>query len=116
MGLGDVMKATDRQHKHGVDVYLLKLKDGCEDGDGGQNADLCHLAKLALVISTDIPLDVLLKGGPPKPVEECAVDGVEALMSQMVVSVVNQGKMRGRRDVKLMPALVLTTPESSICK
>jgi len=58
VGLSDVSKATDRRHEHGVNVYLLK--EGRRDGDGGWNPDFCCLAKLALVASADVPLDVLL--------------------------------------------------------
>src|SRR6266850_4801540 len=87
--LSDVSKAADRRHEHGVNIYLPK--DGRGDGDGGRNPDLHHLAKLALVASADVPLDVLLKGRPPKPVEERVVGGVETLVTKMIMSITNEG-------------------------
>ena len=87
--MSDVSKAADRRHEHGVNIYLLK--DGRGDGDGGRNPDLRRLAKLALVASADVPLDVLLEGRPPKPVEERAAGGVETLVTKMIVSIANEG-------------------------
>jgi len=66
MSLGNVMKATSRRHEHSVDMYLAK-KWG-RDGDGGWYADLGSLAELALMAGTDVPLDIVLEGGPPKSI------------------------------------------------
>lgn len=66
--------------------------------------------KLALVANTDIPLDILLEGGPLKPVEGCAASRIKILVSDVIVGVA----MKRRGSVKLMPALVLATPESPV--
>ena len=67
-GLGDVTEAAGRGHKHGVDIEFVEKWGG--DCDGGWNADLGGLAKLALMASGDVPFDVLLKGGPPEVVKD----------------------------------------------
>jgi len=38
------------------------------------------LADLAFVASLDVPLDVRLKQGPPKAVEECVACGIKTLV------------------------------------
>ena len=78
-GLGDVTEAAGRGHKRGVDVELAEKWGG--DCDGGRNADLGGLAKLALMAGGDVPFDVLLEGGPPEAVEDGASSRVEALVA-----------------------------------
>jgi len=78
-GLGDVMEATGRRHKRGVDIEFAEEWGG--DCDGRWNADFGGLAKLALMAGGDIPFDILLKGGPPEVVEDGASSQVEALVA-----------------------------------
>ena len=78
-GLGDVTEAASGRHKGGVNVEFAKEWGG--DCDGGRNADLGGLAKLALMAGGDVPFDVLLEGGPPEAVEDGASSQVEALVA-----------------------------------
>jgi hypothetical protein len=112
--LGDVTKAANWWHEHGIDIYLLK--DGGRNGNDGWNANLHHLAELALVASADVPFDILLKGRPPKPVEECAACEVETFVTKAVISIVDEGEMKKGVGIKLVTALVLMMPKLAICK
>ena len=79
VGLGDVTEAAGRGHKHGVDVEFVEKRG--RDCNGGQNADLGGLAKLALMAGGDVPFDVLLEGGPPEAVKDDASSQEEALVA-----------------------------------
>jgi hypothetical protein len=66
VSLDDIVEIRDKQHKHSVDVDFAE--EGSWHINSGGNVDLGHLAKLALVASIDIPLDVLLNGGPSEAI------------------------------------------------
>jgi len=64
----------------------------------------------------DVPLDVMLEGGPPKSVKERAVHRKEAPVAKVIMSIMNEGNAEVGRNIKLMAALGLLVPESPICK
>ena len=78
MSLDDVSKATNGWHEHGVNVYFAK--EWHRSVDGGWDVNFCCLPELALVACFDIPFDILLKGWPPKSVQECVTGGVKAFV------------------------------------
>jgi len=47
----------------------------------------------------DEPLDVLLEGWPPKTIEESALRRVEALVAEVVMSIADEAKALGRRNI-----------------
>jgi hypothetical protein len=61
--LSDVTEAADVRHKHGINIYLVKERG--RNGNSRWNTDLGCLAELTLVAGADVPLDILLEGGPP---------------------------------------------------
>ena len=113
-GLSDISEATNVRHQHGVDIYLTEEVGG--DGDSRRDPDLGCLAELALVTSADVPLDILLKEGPPELVEECTAGGIKALMPEAVVSVADERKTEWKGDAELVTPLILTMPEPSFCE
>ena len=90
------MEARSEGHKHGVNIYLAK--EWCRRGDGGWDADLHSLAKLALVTSVDIPFYIAVERWPPKAVKESAACGVESLVAKTIMGIVDEGEAEGRHD------------------
>ena len=101
------------RHVHCVNVDFVEQRRRVVDG--GQESDFRGLADLALVAGLDEPLDVSLECGPPKAIEEDAACGIEALVAELIMSVTDEGVSHGGAGVKLVPAAVLSSPESPSC-
>ena len=76
--------------------------------------DFSGLMQLALVACVDEPLNVLLESGPPEAVKESAPCGVKPFVAEVVVGVMNEMKSLRRENIKLVPPVVLPSPESPI--
>src|SRR5258708_37501118 len=110
MSLDNVAETGGRWHEHRVDVGFAK--EGCREGNRGRDEDFSSLVKLALVASIDVPFDVLLESRPPESVEEGVLCGIEAFVSEVVVCFMDEVKMLGGGDVKLMSSMTLPSPKS----
>ena len=102
------------RHQHGVDIYFME--EGGGGGDSRRDPDLGCLVELALVTSADVPLDILLKEGPPESVEECMAGGIKAFMPKVVMSVADERKTEWKGDAELVMPLILMMPELSFCE
>ena len=65
-----------------------------------------------MMTGLDEPLDIGFECGPPEAVEEGTACGVKALVAEFVMSVAYEGKSNGGAGIKLVPATVLSSPES----
>jgi hypothetical protein len=67
------------------------------------------------VTGLDKPLDIGFEHGPPEVIEEDAACGVEALVAEIVVSIMDEGVLNGGTGVKLVPATLLSLLKPSSC-
>jgi hypothetical protein len=88
-------------------------EEGCRVVDGGWEPDFGGLADLALVTSLNIPLDIRVECGPPEAVEKGAAHGIETLVSELVMGVMDKRVSNGWVGVKLVSAMVLLPPKAS---
>lgn len=100
--------------RHGVAVCFAE--EGHGNGDCGRDANLGRLAKLAFMACGDILFDIVSKRRPPETVEESAQRGIVGLVAKCVVRLTKDFvALRGFQH-ELVPALSLSSPESSIAK
>jgi len=107
--LNDIPKASSMRHIHGVDVDFVEKRR--RRVNSGWEADLGGLADLAQVTCLDVPLDIGLEGWPPEAVEEGAACGVEALVAQLVISVMDKSVPRRGVGIELVATAVLLLPK-----
>jgi hypothetical protein len=100
-------------HVYSVDVDFAE--EGHRVVNGGWKPDLGGLVDLALVTSLNIPLHVGVKHGPPEAVKKGVARGVETLVAELVVSIMNEHISNGRAGVKLVSAAGLLLPKVSSC-
>ena len=60
---------------------------------------MCRLVELTLMAGLDIPFNVAVKRRPLEVVDDGALCGVETLVAEAVVGIVDEGEARWRRDV-----------------
>jgi len=60
---------------------------------------LHHLVELALMASLNIPFYVTVKQQPPEVVGDSVPHGVESLVAEAVVGVMDEGKAEWRRNI-----------------
>jgi hypothetical protein len=70
---------------------------------------------LALVTGLDEPLDVSFEHGPPEAIEEDVACEVEALVAEIVMSIMDEGILNGGMGIKLVLATLLSLPKPSSC-
>jgi hypothetical protein len=111
MSLHDIPIASCMWHVHGVDM------DFAEEGygviNGGWKPDFGGLMDLALVTCLNILLYIGVKCGPPEAVEKGAACGVETLMAELVVGIMDERVLNGGVGVELVLAMVLLPPKAS---
>jgi hypothetical protein len=99
------------RHVHGVDVYFAE--EGRRVVDGWWKPDFGGLTDLALVTSLNVPLYVSVKCRPPEVVKKGVAHGVETLMAELVIGIMNKHVPNGGAGIKLMSAAELLPPEAS---
>ncbi|KAG9225415.1 hypothetical protein CCMSSC00406_0002918 [Pleurotus cornucopiae] len=110
--MDDLVEFVDGGHHHAVNV------DAAEKGKGNcrrwRNVQFEVGADLALMTSLDKPADVLVKEGPPESLKEASPDNEDTLMSERVVSSLDQIETATRMDVDLMLPVVILVPELAV--
>jgi hypothetical protein len=110
--LDDVFEAAGGNHVHSVDVSFAE--EGSRNADNGGNADFHGLSKLALMTGVNVPLYVAVESGPPEAIENGASSGVDAFVTETIVSFTDDGESLGRGEIKLVAASRVASPELSV--
>ena len=89
----DIAVGAGARHEESIDVDLSE--EGGDDGDGRRDEEVLSLADLTLVASPDEPLDILIESWPPEAKEEVASGSADALVAEVVVSILDQAEAFG---------------------
>jgi hypothetical protein len=69
---------------------------------------------LAPATVNDVPLDVVIEGGPSEVIDEGIPHGVDSLMPEAIVKFVNNSELMGRENEELVAASWVAPPKSSV--